>query len=70
MSKNTIYREACNKVEGFQQMGDRFLRSLVINGKSKSTHENYLRQMAKLALHFSRIPLELEVNNIERNLVL
>ncbi len=68
MSKNTIYREACNKVEGFQQMGERFLRSLVINGKSKSTHENYLRQMAKLALHFNRTPLELEVNDLEEYL--
>ena len=68
MSKSTIYQEACNKVEGFQEMGEKFLRKLVINGKSKSTHENYLRQMAKLALHYERTPLELEVNDLEEYL--
>ena len=60
MGKLTIYQQACNKVGGFQQMGGHFLRTLVINGKSKSTHENYLRQMAKLALHFKKSLLELE----------
>ena len=65
MSKNTIYLEACNKVEGFQQIGERFLRKLVIDGKSKSTHENYLRQMAKLAMHYKLTPLELEANDLE-----
>lgn len=68
MSKLTIYDEACNKVEGFQQMGDKFLRKLVINGKSKSTHENYLRQIAKLALHYGKTPLELDVNDLEEYL--
>jgi integrase/recombinase XerD len=60
MGKVTIYQQACNKVGGFQQMGGHFLRTLVINGKSKSAHENYPRQMAKLALHFKKSPLELE----------
>jgi len=68
MSKNTIYLEACNKVEGFKQMGEKFLRQLVIAGKSKSTHENYLRQMAKLALHYGRTPLELDHNDLEEYL--
>jgi len=45
MSKSTIYFEACTKVAGFQQMGEEFIRKLVINNKAKSTHENYLRQM-------------------------
>lgn len=68
MSKVTIYQEACNKVDGFQQMGEHFLRTLVINGKSKSTHENYLRQMAKLALHCKKSPLELAPVELEEYL--
>ena len=68
MSNNTIYEEACNKVEGFKQIGDHFLRKLVIDGKSKSTHENYLRQMAKLALHYGRTPLDLDHNELEEYL--
>jgi site-specific recombinase XerD len=68
MSKITIYQQACNKVAGFEQMGETFLRKLVINGRSKSTHQNYLRQMAKLALHYNRTPLNLEINQLEEYL--
>ena len=68
MSKITIYTEACNKVVGFQQMGEEFIRKLVINNKSKSTHENYLRQMSKLSLFYKRIPLELEIGELEEYL--
>ena len=68
MSKNTIYSQACNKVAGFGSMGEEFVRKLVINGKAKSTHENYLRQMAKMALYFGRTPLELSQSDLEEYL--
>lgn len=68
MSKNTIYSEACNKVAGFQTMGEEFIRKLVINNKARSTHENYLRQMSKLALYYNRTPLELYVDELEEYL--
>jgi site-specific recombinase XerD len=68
MNKITIYSEACNKVDGFRSMGEEFIRKLVINGKSKSTHDNYLRQMSKLALFYKRTPLEIEVDELEEYL--
>ena len=68
MSKVTIYQEACNKVAGFQEMGEHFIRTLVIHGKAKSTHENYLRQMAKLALHYQKCPLTLSPIELEEYL--
>jgi len=68
MSKNTIYFQACNKVAGFESMGEEFVRKLVINGRAKSTHENYLRQIAKMALHFGRSPLELSQSDVEEYL--
>ncbi len=68
MSKSTLYSEACNQVAGFQQMGEEFTRKLVINNKAKSTHENYLRQMAKLAIYYKRSPLDLEVGELEEYL--
>ena len=49
-------------------MGEDFTRKLVINGRGKSTHENYLRQMAKLALYYKRTPLELEYDELEEYL--
>ena len=68
MSKNTIYSEACNQVEGFRSMGEEFVRKLVINGKAKSTHENYLRQMAKMSIHYGCTPLELSQSDLEEYL--
>lgn len=68
MSKNTIYLQACNTVKGFKEMGDEFIRKLVINGKAKSTHENYLRQMAKLSLHYKKSPLKLSIGELEEYL--
>ncbi len=37
----TYYDEACRKVEGFEKMAEHFIKRLVIDGKSRSTHENY-----------------------------
>ncbi len=60
MCKVTIFDKACNKAEGFKAMGEHFMHQLVINGKSKSTHENYLRQMVKLTLHYGKLLLNPE----------
>lgn len=68
MSKNTIYLEACNKVVGFRTIGEEFIRKLVIEDRARSTHENYLRQMSKLALHYERTPLELDIGELEEYL--
>ena len=68
MSKSTIFSEACNKVVGFKQMGEEFIRKLVIDGKSRSTHENYLRQMSKLALFYNLTPLQIGIGELEEYL--
>jgi integrase/recombinase XerD len=62
----TYYDEASRKVNGFKEMATQFMQRLVIEGKSKSTHENYLRQMAKMALHCGHTPLEMEADEIEK----
>jgi len=67
MSK-TYYDEACRKVTGFEKMAMHFMQRLVIAGRSKSTHENYLRQMAKMALHCGKTPLEMEPDEIDNYL--
>jgi site-specific recombinase XerD len=68
MSKNTIYSQARYKVLGFQQMSEKFIERLVIDGKSKSAHQNYIRQIAKLAIHYERLPLDLEIDELEEYL--
>jgi len=68
MSKGTYYSRACYSVLGFQQMSEEFIRKLVINGRSQSTHQNYVRQMSKLALFYERTPLELDIDELEEYL--
>lgn len=68
MSKVTIYSRACYKVLGFQQMSEEFIRKMVINGKSKSTHQNYIRQISKLAIHYEKLPLDIDIDELEEYL--
>lgn len=63
--KATYYDEACRKVSGFEKMAVSFMKQLVINGRSKSTHQNYLRQMAKMALHCQQTPLEMDAEDVQ-----
>jgi len=67
MSK-TYYDEACRKVTGFEKMAEYFIKRLVIDGKSRSTHENYIRQIAKMSLYSGKTPLEMEPDEIENYL--
>ena len=68
MNKVTIYSQACYQVLGFQQMSEEFIRKMVINGKSKSTHQNYIRQIAKLAIYYQKLPLDIETDELEEYL--
>ena len=68
MSKSTIYSEACKEISGFKELSEEFIRKLVINGKSRSTHQNYVRQMAKLALYCGKSPMEIEIDELEEYL--
>ncbi len=68
MGKITIYSQACNEIAGFRSMSEEFTRKLVINGKSKSTYQNYLRQIAKLSLYYGCLPLDLDTDQVEEYL--
>ncbi len=61
MKKRTIQDEACLKVKGFRQMAEQFMQRLVINGRSRSTHENYLRQIAKMAIFCEKTLLKWKI---------
>ncbi|MGH7239613.1 MAG: tyrosine-type recombinase/integrase, partial [Candidatus Saccharimonadales bacterium] len=55
----TIVEQACDKVNGFSDLIQEMDKSITINGKSRSTYDNYTRQLAHLALHFNQFPLDL-----------
>lgn len=60
----TIVQQACNKVNGFSELCQEMERSINISGKSKSTFTNYCRQLAHLALHYERFPLDLDSEQV------
>ena len=49
-------------------MSEEFIRKLGINGKSKSTHQNYIRQIAELGIYYEKFPLDIEIDELEEYL--
>lgn len=56
----TLVQQAINKVTGFEQLYKELERAINISGKSKSTLTSYSRHLAHLALHYQRLPTELD----------
>ena len=59
-----IVEQECEKVPGFKELYKELERSITINGKSESALTNYSRQLAHLALHYNRMPLELDADEV------
>lgn len=60
----TLVQQAMNKVCGFLELYKEMERSINISGKSISTLTNYGRQLARLALHYQKLPTELDSEQI------
>lgn len=58
-----MYR-AKEQVEGFAMLIDRFEKKLSVLGRSESTFKNYSRHLAKMALHFGCVPIELDEDQV------
>ena len=56
---------ASSEVNGFSELIQRFERNISIQGKSPRTFENYSRHVAAVALHFGKIPTELDPEDIK-----
>jgi integrase len=55
-------------VEGFEGLLHRFERNITILGRSKSTFENYVRHVAAISLHYGKIPIELDQEQVQEYL--
>lgn len=69
-SAATILKMACERVEGFSAIYNRFERKMSIAGKSRSTISNYGRHIASIALHFQCLPTDLDQDQLEDYLFL
>ena len=56
---------ASSEVTGFSELLQRFERIISILGRSRRTFENYARHVAAIALHFGKIPTELDPEEVK-----
>lgn len=56
---------ACHEVNGFAELLQRFERNISILGRSPRTFDNYSRHIAAVALHFGKIPTELDPEQLK-----
>jgi integrase/recombinase XerD len=62
--KQNLIQNACSNVAGFKELYNRLKQKMAILGQSDSTLTNYSTYLAKLALHFNRLPTEIDTNEI------
>lgn len=68
--KQTLIQTACANVAGFQEFYEKFYQKITVAGKSLSTVKNYTHHLAKLALHFNKIPTQLDPDQVNDYLFL
>ena len=64
LRENNILNQARREVPGFEELIDRFERTISVLGLSQSTFRNYSLHVASLALYFGKIPTELDPEQI------
>ena len=52
----TLVEEAIETIDGFEQVYKKLGQQVTLRGQSKSTLDNYIRCIANISLHFSRLP--------------
>lgn len=63
--KTTMVQNACSKVAGFPEFFKRFQQNMSVAGKAESTIKNYGLSLANVALHFNRLPINLNIEELE-----
>jgi integrase/recombinase XerD len=63
-SDSTIVEQAKATIPGFQQVYDRLQQQVILRGQSQSTLNNYIRQVAKISLHFGKLPEQISEDEI------
>jgi hypothetical protein len=64
LRENKILNQAKREVPGFEELLDRFERTVSILGRSQSTF-NYSRHVAAISLYFGKIPTELDAEQVQ-----
>lgn len=62
--KSNVIKRACVVVPTFFPLLAKYKARISINGKSESTYKNYAAHLAKMVLHFKKLPTELNDDDI------
>ncbi len=65
----TIVEQAIIAVPGFEQVLKKLDQQVALRGQSQSTLNNYIRRIAKISLHFGRLPEMIDEDEINEYLV-
>jgi site-specific recombinase XerD len=65
-----LIEEACDEIARFKQLYADMQQKTSLAGRSKSTLDNYTRCLAKMALHYNRLPTELDIDQVNDYLYL
>ncbi len=64
----TIVEDAIASIEGFEGVYKTLQQNTAIQGKSKSTFNNYIRRIAIISLHFNRLPEHISDDELQEYL--
>ena len=64
LRENKILNQAKREVSGFEELLERFERTVSVLGRSQSTFNNYSRHVASISLYFGKIPTELDPEQV------
>jgi len=67
-SESTIVERALQGIVGFSAVFAKIEQQTILKGQSQSTYQNYLRQIAKVCLHFGQLPEDIPEEEINEYL--
>ena len=65
LRENKLINQAKREVPGFVNLMDRFERNISVLGRSKSTFNCYSRHIAAISLHFAKLPIDLDSEQVQ-----
>ncbi len=65
----TIVEKAIITIEGFEKVVKQLDTQVTLRGQSRSTLNNYIRRIAQFALHFGKLPEQIDEDEINEYLV-
>jgi len=64
----SIVEKALQTVEGFENVYNVLHQNTILQGKSQSTFENYIRRITRISLHFNKLPEHISDDEINEYL--